>query len=148
MICLEARQVSAALAAMRNKTDRNDARGIAQILRTGWYGRVHKSLHSHQIRLLLSSRRTVLSKCVDLENELSCIDMTGSFPLGLEPHDDLPSWARSDTSVTFESTEGCRSMTRKQTLMPPYSAGVSRTSVGVDAATRSAGHPWGRHTTR
>ena len=29
------------LAAMRNKTDRNDARGFAQILRTGWYSRVH-----------------------------------------------------------------------------------------------------------
>jgi transposase len=71
VICLEARQVSAALAAMRNKTDRNDARGIAQILRTGWYSRVHvKSLQSHQMRLLLSSRRAVLSKCVDLENEL------------------------------------------------------------------------------
>jgi hypothetical protein len=56
---------------MRNKTDRNDARGIAQILRTGWYSRVHvKSPQSHQIRLLLSSRRAVLSKCVDLENEL------------------------------------------------------------------------------
>ena len=32
VICLEARQVAAALAAMRNKTDRNDARGLAQIL--------------------------------------------------------------------------------------------------------------------
>ena len=41
VICLEARQVSAALSAMRNKTDKNDARGIAQILRTGWYSRVH-----------------------------------------------------------------------------------------------------------
>jgi transposase len=71
VICLEARRVSAALAAMRNKTDRNDARGIAQILRTGWYSRVHvKSLQSHQLRLLLSSRKAVLSKCVDLENEL------------------------------------------------------------------------------
>ena len=35
VIFLEARQVSAALSAMRNKTDKNDARGIAQILRTG-----------------------------------------------------------------------------------------------------------------
>jgi len=41
VICLEARQVSAALSAMRNKTDKNDARGIAQILRTGWYSRVY-----------------------------------------------------------------------------------------------------------
>ena len=36
VICLEARQVNASLAAMRNNTDKNDARGIAQNLRTGW----------------------------------------------------------------------------------------------------------------
>ncbi len=41
VVCMEARQVSAALSAMRNKTDRNDARGIAQILRTGWFSPVH-----------------------------------------------------------------------------------------------------------
>lgn len=71
VICLETRQVSAALSAMRNKTDKNDARGIAQILRTGWYSRVHvKSMESHLIRALLSSRKTVLRKCVDLENEI------------------------------------------------------------------------------
>lgn len=71
VICMEARQVKAALSAMRNKTDKNDARGIAQILRSGWYSRVHvKSLESHQIRALLSSRKAVLTKCVDLENEI------------------------------------------------------------------------------
>ena len=71
VICLEARQVSAALSAMRNKTDKNDARGIAQILRTGWYSRVHvKSMESHLIRALLSGRKTILKKCVDLENEI------------------------------------------------------------------------------
>jgi transposase len=71
VICLEARQVSVTLAAMRNKTDRNDARGLAQILRTGWYSRVHvKSLHSHQVRALLASRKAILKKCIDLENEL------------------------------------------------------------------------------
>jgi transposase len=71
VICMEARQVNAALAAMRNKTDKNDARGIAQVLRSGWYSRVHvKSIESHQIRALLSSRKAVLSKCVDLENEV------------------------------------------------------------------------------
>jgi transposase len=68
---MEARQVKAALSAMRNKTDKNDARGIAQVLRSGWYSRVHvKSLESHHVRALLSSRRAVLSKCVDLENEI------------------------------------------------------------------------------
>jgi transposase len=56
---------------MRNKTDKNDARGIAQILRTGWYSRVHvKSMESHLVRALLSGRKTILRKCVDLENEI------------------------------------------------------------------------------
>jgi len=71
VVCMEARQVKAALSAMRNKTDKNDARGIAQLLRSGWYSRVHvKSLASHQIRVLLSSRKAVLNKCIDLENEV------------------------------------------------------------------------------
>jgi len=71
VICLEARQVSAALSAMRNKTDKNDARGIAQILRTGWYSRVHvKSIESHLIRAMLTARKTTLKKCIDLENEI------------------------------------------------------------------------------
>ncbi len=71
VVCMEARQVKAALSAMRNKTDRNDARGIAQLLRSGWYRPVHvKSMESHRVRALLSSRKAVLSKCIDLENEI------------------------------------------------------------------------------
>lgn len=71
VVCMEARQVKNALSAMRNKTDKNDARGIAQILRTGWYQPVHvKSIESHHIRALLSSRRAILQKCMDLENEV------------------------------------------------------------------------------
>ena len=71
VICMEARQVKAALSAMRNKTDKHDARGIAQLLRSGWYRRVHvKSMDSHHIRMLLTSRKAVLNKCIDLENEI------------------------------------------------------------------------------
>jgi transposase len=71
VVCMEARQVKAALSAMRNKTDKNDARGIAQLLRSGWYSRVHvKSIESHQTRALLSSRKAVLAKCIDLEQEI------------------------------------------------------------------------------
>jgi transposase len=69
--CLETHHVKEALKAMRNKTDRNDARGIAQLLRSGWYRAAHvKSVESHEIRALLSSRRMILKQCVDLENEL------------------------------------------------------------------------------
>jgi len=67
IVCMEARHVSAALSAMRNKTDKNDARGIAQI----GYQPVHmKSRESHYIRAMLTSRKAVLRKCVDLENEI------------------------------------------------------------------------------
>ena len=63
VVCMEARQVSAALSAMRNKTDKNDARGIAQILRTGWFSPVHmKSREAHNIRALLSCRKALLNK--------------------------------------------------------------------------------------
>jgi transposase len=71
VVCMESRQVKAALSAMRNKTDKHDARGIAQLLRSGWYNPVHiKSMDSHRVRALLTSRRAVLAKCVDLENEI------------------------------------------------------------------------------
>ena len=71
VVCMEARQVSAALSAMRNKTDRNDARGIAQILRTGWFSPVHmKSREAHGVRALLSTRKALLNKTIDLANEV------------------------------------------------------------------------------
>ena len=71
VVCMEARQVNAALSAMRNKTDKHDARGIAQLLRSGWYSRVHvKSVESHYIRALLTSRKVMQRKCIDLENEI------------------------------------------------------------------------------
>ena len=71
VVCMEARQVNAALSAMRNKTDKTDARGIAQILRTGWFSPVHmKSREAHGLRALLSTRKALLKKTMDLANEV------------------------------------------------------------------------------
>ena len=54
---------------MPNKTDRNDARGLAQILRTGWYRAVHvKSPACRSWRALLTARRMVLNKRRDVES--------------------------------------------------------------------------------
>jgi hypothetical protein len=59
-ICIEARQAKAALGAMPNKTDRNDARGIAQIMRTGWYRAVYvKSPSCRSWGALLTARRMI-----------------------------------------------------------------------------------------
>lgn len=71
VVCMEARQVNAALSAMRNKTDKTDARGIAQILRTGWFSPVHmKSREAHGLRALLNTRKALLKKTMDLANEV------------------------------------------------------------------------------
>ncbi|MGD1885097.1 MAG: IS110 family transposase [Paracoccaceae bacterium] len=71
VVCMEARQVSAALSAMSNKTDRTDAHGIAQMLRTGWFSPVHmKRREAHGVRALLSIRKALLSKTIDLAKEV------------------------------------------------------------------------------
>jgi len=71
VVCMEARQVNAAPSAMRNKTDRTDARGIAQVLRTGWFSPVHmKSREAHGVRALLNTRKALLKKTMDLANEV------------------------------------------------------------------------------
>ena len=53
------------------KTDRNDARAIAQVMRVGWYNIVHiKSGVSQELRMLLTNRKTLLIKQIDIENEI------------------------------------------------------------------------------
>ena len=65
---LETRHVKAALSAMTVKTDRKDARGIAQLLRMGWYRPVHcKSLDAREVRALLVARKLLLGKLLDVE---------------------------------------------------------------------------------
>src|SRR5271170_3441081 len=70
-IMIEARHAHVSLSTMRNKTDRNDARGIAQLMRLGWYKVVHvKSLDAQRLRMLLGCRKLVVRKLVDVENEI------------------------------------------------------------------------------
>ena len=70
-VCLETIAVRAALKAQRNKTDVTDARGIAQMMRTGWFRAVHmKSDESYRLRFLLSQRRNLKRKFLDLENAI------------------------------------------------------------------------------
>jgi transposase len=65
---LETRHVKAALSAMTVKTDRKDARGIAQLLRMGWFRPVHpKSVRSQEVRALLVARKLLQNKLRDVE---------------------------------------------------------------------------------
>ena len=68
-VLLETRHVKAALSAMTVKTDRRDARGIAQLLRLGWYRSVHpKSVSAQEIRALLTARKLIQAKLLDVES--------------------------------------------------------------------------------
>jgi transposase len=67
-VLLETRHVKAALSAMTVKTDRKDARGIAQLLRMGWFRPVHpKSIRSQEVRALLVARKLLQHKLKDVE---------------------------------------------------------------------------------
>ena len=71
VICVETRHMRAVLKAQINKTDRNDARGIAQMMRVGLYRPVHvKTLRSQKLRVLLTHRKLLQSKAIAIENEL------------------------------------------------------------------------------
>jgi transposase len=68
---LETRHVKVALSAMPVKTDRNDARGLAQLMRMGWFRPVHcKSMAAQEVRALLTARKLVQSKLYDIEMSL------------------------------------------------------------------------------
>ncbi len=71
VICVETRHMQAVLKAQINKTDRNDARGIAQMMRAGLYRPVHvKTIRSQKLRMLLTHRKLLQSKAIAIENDL------------------------------------------------------------------------------
>src|SRR5436189_148609 len=71
VICVETRHMRAVLKAQINKTDRNDARGIAQMMRAGLYRPVHvKTLRSQKLRMLMTHRKLLQSKAIAIENDL------------------------------------------------------------------------------
>ena len=95
VVLLETRHVHAALKAQRNKTDRNDARGIAQIMRTGWYRAVHvKSPSCRSWRALLTARRMVLNKRRDVENGVRALLREVGLKVGAPSRKDFPARVR------------------------------------------------------
>lgn len=67
--CLDARSVKSVLQMRLNKTDENDAEGLAQVIRTGWYRPVHvKSFDAHRARSLLGARAQLVGMRTQLSN--------------------------------------------------------------------------------
>ena len=71
VICIDARHAKAALSMQINKSDRNDAVGLARIMQAGWYKEVQvKSLPCHEIRAVLNSRAQLVKIKRDIENQI------------------------------------------------------------------------------
>ena len=71
VICIDARHAKAVLKMQINKSDRNDAAGIARIMQTGWFKEVRvKDLDSHALKALLTSRALLVKIKRDLENQV------------------------------------------------------------------------------
>jgi transposase len=89
VICIESRQAYLALKSLAtHKTDRNDARGLAQLARTGFFKPVHvKSLPAHAVRALILARKKLVGQRVTLENQIRGLAVVFGLrlPRGLSP---------------------------------------------------------------
>jgi transposase len=89
VVCLDARHAKAALSMQVNKTDKNDAHGLAQIVKAGWYREVSvKSLDSHAVRSMLGARAQLVGMRVEVSNQIR--GMLKTFGVVLRRRDGLP----------------------------------------------------------
>ena len=89
VICIETRQAYQALKSLgTHKTDRNDARGLAHLARTGFFKPVHvKSLPAHAVRALIIARKKLVGQRVTLENQIRGLAVVFGvrLPRGTQP---------------------------------------------------------------
>ena len=85
VVCLDARHAKAALSLQLNKTDDNDALGLAQIVRTGWYREVAvKGMNSQAVRVLLMARTQLISQRQATANQIRGLLKTFGLLVGQE----------------------------------------------------------------
>lgn len=123
-VCMDARQVAAALSTVVNKTDANDARGIAHLLRCGLYREVHvKSAEAVDKRVLLSSRKQLLVQAAAMESSIRGLLKLYGVVLGparrstfipriKEAMQSIDALARAGIAGLVEALEACRDSLR------------------------------------
>jgi transposase len=83
VVCLDARHAQAVLSVRPNKSDRSDARGLAEMVRVGWFKAVQvKSLASHERKALLIVRHQLVDMRVRIDNQLRGILKTFGLVIG------------------------------------------------------------------
>ena len=129
---LETRHVRDAFKAMPVKTDRKDARGIAQLMRLGWFRPVHcKSLPAQEVRALLTARKLLQSKNHDVEMSLRGV-LRGFGSRSAQRHREP---FRTGSGNWLPATPHCRRLPR------PCSRHAARCS-NNGRSWRSACDPW------
>jgi transposase len=121
VICIDARHARAALSMQINKSDRNDAVGIARIMQTGWYREVQiKSPVSHATRALLNTRALLVKIRRDLENQVRGLLKVEGLVIGRAKDGVFSSRVRSllggrpDMALIIEPLLSARENTRQQ----------------------------------
>jgi transposase len=83
VVCIDARHANGTLKAQRIKNDKNDARGLAQLARTGWYKAVHvKSDECRSLHTLVAGRKQLVNTRLELENHIRGTLKTFGIKLG------------------------------------------------------------------
>ena len=135
---LETRHVRDAFKAMPVKSDRNDARGLAQLMRLGWFRPVHcKSLGAQEVRALLTARKLVQSKLFDVEMSLRGILRGFGLKVG-------PTTPRRFAGRVRDLVEGQATLAAVATALLAVHEALRREFDGLDKRARSLARADGR----
>ena len=134
-ICVETQHLRAVLKAQINKTDRNDARGITQMMRVGLYRPVHvKTLRSQKLRMLLTHRKLLQSKAIAIDDDLRGTLRNFGLKVGMvgavkfearirELVENLPDLAVSDRTASCRAAGTSRAVRHPASPLVGYRSG-------------------------
>ena len=115
VVCIDARKMAAILSVTINKTDKNDARGIADAMRCNHYKEVNvREDHDNSIGILLKSRPTLVGNRVFLKNTVRGYLKTYGIRLGTVSHKQFPTMVRSYyPKILKETIKGIEGLLKK-----------------------------------
>lgn len=101
IVCVDARQAHQSLKAMKaNKTDLNDAKGLAQLARTGFYKEVHvKSPEAHGVRAIITARAHLVEERVRIDNTIRGLCITFGIKVGPGQGKDFIANAKASSTI-------------------------------------------------
>ena len=124
---LETRHVRTAFKTMPVKTDRSDARGIAELMRLGWFRPVHcKSMEAQETRAILTARKLVQKKLHEVEMSLRGVLRNFGLRVGKVAARDFPFRIRELVAEHADLTEVAESLLRVREVLVREFSGFER----------------------